>query len=674
MIVNKSMFPLQTGFGVISRMQDRFADLQVQLGTGMKASTLADMGRDLPMSLSVRSRLNKIEGFSANIDTVNLRLSFLDKTMTRFDKIESEGRNAAVQGQYGTNNINMATLPSLSKARLDELVTLLNSDVAGRYLFGGSNTDSAPLPDTTVLLNGQGGKAGFQAVVSERKAADAGVDGRGRLTSTHVAASTAVTLAEDGVHPFGMKVSTMSSTSGAVTVAQPTPGTLPLGDEVSVTFAPTPAAQIASGETISMGLTLPDGTETQITLRAVTAAEATGATGEFVIGADAIDTAANFKTALDAKLVQVGTDTLTAASTFTAAQNFFNGPGEPVLRVQGNPATATALRVADSSDTIMWYNGQSPAVSAQGLGRLQISTAGDTVTLGETAPSSAQYGFQITGVSADTANIDTTYTGANPSSVAIAFTAVPTAGESVNVTLTQPDGTTRTVALTAVTGKAGPGQFTIGADEDATAANFAKAMNVVVTEAAMVAEGNPRQSVTAQVDDATRVSYGMEGNESGFLRLMRTMASMTVETYPTGANIRATHEPTRLAAMAQPDGPLRVAALADYEKAVVADIRSGMGRYDAMATRQQSALSEAHNAENGSIEILTMELAVAHSTLDNSAKRHTDYKAQLDNLLSDVETVSKEDVAMEILALQTRLQASFQVTSMVSQLSLVNFI
>ena len=205
MIVNKSMFPLQTGFGVISKMQDRFADLQVQLGTGMKASTLADMGRDLPMSLSVRSRLNKIEGFSANIDTVNLRLSFLDKTMSRFDKIEGEARNSAVQGQYGTNNINMATLPSLSKARLDELVTLLNSDVAGRYLFGGSNTDSAPLPDTNVLLDGQAGKAGFKAIVSERKAADAGIDGRGRLGSTHAVGTTTVTLAEDGVHPFGMR-------------------------------------------------------------------------------------------------------------------------------------------------------------------------------------------------------------------------------------------------------------------------------------------------------------------------------------------------------------------------------------------------------------------------------------------------------------------------------------
>ena len=96
MIVNKSMFPLQTGFGVISQMQDKFATLQMQLGTGNKASKLSEMGRDLPMSLSVRARLGKIEGFSANIDTVNLRLSFLDKTVTRLDAMEAEARNAAV--------------------------------------------------------------------------------------------------------------------------------------------------------------------------------------------------------------------------------------------------------------------------------------------------------------------------------------------------------------------------------------------------------------------------------------------------------------------------------------------------------------------------------------------------------------------------------------------------
>jgi len=184
--VNKSMFPLTTGFSVISKMQGKFATLQMQLGTGVKAQTLSEMGRDLPVSLSVRSRLTTIAGYTSNIEQVALRMSFYDNALTRFDAIEGEARNSAVQGQYGSNNINMATIPGLSKARLDELVTLLNSDIAGRYLFGGSRTDQAPLPTTAELLDGAGGRAGYRTVVTERQAADLGVLEQGRLSTTLV--------------------------------------------------------------------------------------------------------------------------------------------------------------------------------------------------------------------------------------------------------------------------------------------------------------------------------------------------------------------------------------------------------------------------------------------------------------------------------------------------------
>lgn len=636
MIVNKSMFPIQTGFSVISQMQQKMSDLQMQLGTGQKSTTLAGMGHDLPMSLSVRSRLSKIEGYTANIDTVNLRLSFLDNAMTRFGKLVSEGRNSAVQGQYGTNNINMATLPDLSKARFDEVVELLSSNVAGRYLFGGANTDKRPVPTTDTLLDGEGGRAGFKAVVGERKAADAGVDNRGRLTTAHAAGTTSVSLTEDGVHPFGLKVSNVSSTSSAVTVTQPVAATLPQGDGVSVTFAPTPAAQITAGNSVTLGFTLPDGTEAQVTLTAVDAS-ATPAAGEFQIGADAEATSANFETALQGSLETLTKTTLAGASTFVAAENFFNGAGEPVLRVQGNPATATALRIATDSDTVQWYQGQSPAISADGLGRLNIATATDTVSLTERAPASTDYGFQITGISADTTNIDTTYTAADPSAVGVKFNAVPAAGETVTIDLAQPDGTTRSMSLTAVVGRPGPGQFSIGADVNATAASFSDALTTTLTANAKAAEGNPRQSVSAQVDDSTRANYGLEANENGFLTMMRTFGAMAVETYP------------------QSDPGARE-------------------RFDAMASRQQVALSAGHSSERGSVEIITMELAVAQMANQSSAERHTDYKYQLENLLSDTETVSQEETAMAVLALQTRMQASYQVTAMVSKLSLANYL
>jgi flagellin-like hook-associated protein FlgL len=627
MIVNKSMFPLQTGFSVLSSMQSRMSDLQVQLGTGEKASTLSGMGKDLAMSLSVRSRLSMIEGFAGNIDKVNLRLSFLGTAMERFGKIEGEARNSALPGGYGTGDVNMAMLPDLSRARFDEVVTLLNSDIAGRYVFGGSVTDKAPLPSDEVLLEGEGGRAGFRTVMGERRLADLGANGLGRL-ETAVAGAT-VSLTEENAPPFGFKLSNLSPSSGNITTTPPAGDPATLG----VTFT----GQPANGQEVTIGFTLPDGGETQITLRAST--EPSTALGVFSIGGTPEDTAVAFDTALQKALQHEAGTTLAAASNMAAAENFFNGAGEPVLRVEGDPSTATGLRVADSSDTVMWYRGESPAVSAKGLGRLTIDGAGSgTVSVTQTEPTSDKHGFAVTGVSPSTANIVTDgHDAADPSWANAQFTGQPDPGETVTFTLTAPDGTTRSVSLEAVNGKAGRGQFTIGGSIAETSTAFSSALETELSAAAGAAEGKARQSVTAQVDDSTRVSYGVAANETGFLRMVRTMAALSLETFPS-------------------------------------DDETSRGRFDAMAARQQTQMSEALNNERGSIEIITMELGIAEATVGASADRHTNYQAQLENLLADAESVSREDVAMEILALQTRLQASYQVTSMVSQLSLVNFL
>ena len=98
------------------------------------------------------------------------------------------------------------------------------------------------------------------------------------------------------------------------------------------------------------------------------------------------------------------------------------------------------------------------------------------------------------------------------------------------------------------------------------------------------------------------------------------------------------------------------------------------GRFDAVASRNFERLSEKHNNEAGSIEMVAVEFGNTKANVASISERQDDYKAQLEGLLSDIESVPKEDVAMEILALQTRLQASYQATSLVAQLSLVNYL
>ena len=144
-IVNRSMFPLQNAFSSIGKMQTRMDELQVQFGTGKKAATLADMGSTRSLSLSLRARVSTIEGYQASQQTVNLRLTVLNKAMERLDALEGQQRAMAAPGNYGTGDINLTTAKTTSSARLDEALTLLNSEVNGRYLMGGNQTESAPL-------------------------------------------------------------------------------------------------------------------------------------------------------------------------------------------------------------------------------------------------------------------------------------------------------------------------------------------------------------------------------------------------------------------------------------------------------------------------------------------------------------------------------------------------
>jgi flagellar hook-associated protein 3 FlgL len=60
--------------------------------------------------------------------------------------------------------------------------------------------------------------------------------------------------------------------------------------------------------------------------------------------------------------------------------------------------------------------------------------------------------------------------------------------------------------------------------------------------------------------------------------------------------------------------------------------------------------------------------------MSTASSLQTQTQSTLQDMVSQIETVSPDQVASQILALQTSLQASYQTTSMLSQLSLVKFL
>jgi hypothetical protein len=74
------------------------------------------------------------------------------------------------------------------------------------------------------------------------------------------------------------------------------------------------------------------------------------------------------------------------------------------------------------------------------------------------------------------------------------------------------------------------------------------------------------------------------------------------------------------------------------------------------------------------VEDIEADIAGAQSALAAATDRHQQTKSTLSDLLTQIEGVPPEQVATEILALQTRLQASLQTTSLLYKTSLVNYI
>ncbi len=593
-------------------MQARMEKLQVQLATGRKSQTLSQLGNDRSFDMTIRSRQSRIEAFQSNINIVNLRLDFLSNTMERLDELEAESRGSVASGGIGSNDSNMITTQTLANSRLDELITLLNTEINGRYLFGGGFSDAPPVASFSAILDGEGGRDGFKTIVGERKLADAGVDGKGRLINSTLPATTSSS--------FGGAVDGSELLSDAeIGFANGETFTLSGGGFAPINIAFTNSGGATSGASLDIGVANIDDFVAEINAQAG-ANIASVENGEIIIVANNL------------------IDPITTGGTATTGMSSAN----PSLDI-----------VAIKED------GAHP------------------------------FGFKLSTLSSTSSAVSLTSPNGTPSSLEVQFTGTLTSGETINIGLTLPDGESHTIEFKAVSGvPSAAGEFQIDADVNITAANFSQAINdellrlkntileasstyaaadnffnaqgddimrvdgppfdsatalIAATPANTVDwyvgedSANARQSVRGRVDESTTVNYGVQANETGILDLVRALAALSVEDYPAGDS-------------------------------------SANDRFNEMTSKQLTRLAESNNSKAGSIELISLELGIAKATSGNAKERHVNYQVQLANMLAEIEEAPIEEVAMELLSLQTRLQASYQTMSVVSQLTLVNFI
>jgi flagellin-like hook-associated protein FlgL len=312
------------------------------------------------MTVSLRAQLSQIGSYDDTIDTVGTRIDLMTQVLQQMGNVGNDVKTAAEQ------NINTNSTPvsvqQTSQSSLDELLGLLNSQAGDRYLFSGSATDQPAVESMDHILNGDGTRAGLKQVIDERRQADLGADGLGRLAVTSTGPGS-VSVAEEAV-PFGLKLASASGslTNGTVTGPSGSPAAL------SINFTGVPNA----GDTVTLRFNLPDGSSENLTLTATT--DSPPGANHFTIGANAAATATNFQTALTSAIGKLAGGPLAAASAIAASQQFFDADASnPPQRVDGPPFdTATGFVAGTAANTVIWYTGEAGSGSARSTSTARV--------------------------------------------------------------------------------------------------------------------------------------------------------------------------------------------------------------------------------------------------------------------------------------------------------------
>ena len=350
-----------------TNMMNELNKLAEQLGTGQMAQTYSELQSQAGMVLGLNSQLAAINGYSNTISTVNTTLSIAQSSLTTLGTLSGD-----VQGEvtdkpgFSLNSTGQTTVQVAAASQLDEILSILNTQVGNNYIFSGSAVNQPAVASTSAILNGTGAQAGLTQIISERQQADLGTTGMGRL-SVATAGST-VTLSQDGT-PFGFQLTGVTSALNGATATGPS-GSPP---SISVALASNPN----DGDTVSFQLTLPDGSTQTLSLQATSSS--TPGTGQFSIGTTPAATATNLQNALSSAITNLAQTQLPAASAMEAGNNFFSEPPQIVVPGAGNNyATATSLTNGTAANTVIWYTGENGATPAR---QTQSALVGPSTTI-----------------------------------------------------------------------------------------------------------------------------------------------------------------------------------------------------------------------------------------------------------------------------------------------------
>lgn len=694
-------------------MQSQLNDLQRQLGTGQKSATYAGLGLNRGLSMALRAQQSAVQSYQDTSNIVGTRLSIAQSALTQIDGAAKTVKNSTANVSFSFNTSGQTADQTSAYGQLDQILNALNVQVGNQYIFSGKSADVPPVESADHILNGYNGHAGLIQMMAERKQADLGSNGLGRLnlppavSAPATLAGTGATIAPDAqaVAAGTQDLGAPYTSAGGTLVINGTTVTIPAGADSTAMLAAIndPSVVSATGVTASLN------SSNQLVLTGADANSAvTIGAGSTLLGETGLASGTTNPTnLLNQGAVSAGqTMTITIGSnpplTITFGTNTAAVPPEVstmaglnaqlATLVGSGAATTAAVDPATGNITLTGANlddtvSVTGSADAAKFGLSSTVAAPNSVSIGEDVAGSP-FGFKL-GSYNSTLMGATVATSGPPSKYTVNFSSNPNPGEAITFNFNLPDGTTSAVTLTATTDNPpAAGQFTIGANAAATATSFQTALTGAVSTQAATSltaasalaaadnffniddthpplrvdgppfdtatslvggtsantvrwyngedDGSPaRSSATARVDSSITVSYGMRATEQAMRSAVANIAVFAAMSFsPSDPNTGAAYSELTQRVRANLDGPPGTQKITDVEA----------------------------------------EISNAQVNMKAATDRQTQTQSTLSDMLDSIAGVPTEQIGAEILAMQTRLQASLQTTALLAKTSLVNYL
>jgi len=607
----------------ILNLTNQMQTLSTQLASGEKSTNYAGMGVNEGFAIAARSQLASISAFTDTMSNIGTMISASNNALQSVSGLAGQVQNASAQTPQTLDSNGKTIAQENAGAEFDSMIGILNTPAGDRFLFSGSAINTPATAPADQILNGTATQAGLKQIMAERAVAD-GTTGTGRLVISNPAATpTAVSVAEDVAgSPFGLKLNSVSSSLTGATVTGPSGSPSAISVNLGATN-PNPGDQVA------FTFNLPDGTQSSIQLTATNTTPAPS--GSFTIGSTPTATAANLNTALNSSITTLSGTTLVAASAEAAGDNFFN-----------TASVATGSVATNQNTTPVPVTGATLLSGAAGTDSISPSfAAGDTITVNGTPIT-----FVASGATGNQVNVTDSMQTLLSKIDAITGTSTPSTIDGGVVEIHTDDAASLSITSsnTAALGALGfsGGSVTapvpplrVGPGSPPTSLVAGTSANTVSWYTGNSGPGSARASSTARIDSSITVQYGAQANESAIRSQLQSIAVFAAFTAsPTGTNSAA-----------------QISALS-----------------------QRTATNLTPQPGQQTIGDIQSDLATAQTVMKDASARQAQSQTMLQSMVDNTETVSTQQVATEILALQTQLQASFQTTSMISQLTLTKYL